>query len=350
MVIRLHVLREREPLLSDPVQSARFPVIPLLSCAMGVAATLALTSPAAAQQVRPGEQLGARYLSWAGKPAAQSGVDLRGPNGVAPHPQQATAVAASTTPGRPNRYGSTTPAYGLTPASAWIGRPAAVQPALPAEQPYAPTRTPMPLQRQAQTATQDQPQYQPQVQPQPQVQTASAPEYDAGQSFRRQAPYYAAPPQVQMAMQPTPQPTYMPPPVVVPAAAEPATASAAYDPMAPRADAPIFRMGRSAPAEQQPPEPQSFQSEAPQSQAQAAPHLLAQAAPTRPGQPAREGARYYSVHREAGHEPDPVVLPESIFIGGGASADLAEPPPAPVTTRTINGRQVLIQNEDPSLP
>lgn len=287
---------------------------------LAVAATAILGGPALAQQARPGEQMGMRYLTWAGKPATPDtpADDLRRSGDVTPRQQPASAHAA-TPVARPSRYGA--PAgNGLTPASAWTGRPTEM-PAprtthQPAPAPQAPNPEPAPLQA-----------------------AASAPEYDAGRSFRRQDSYYAAPPQVQMAMQPTPQPTYsVPPPVVVP------TATEAADPMAPRADALIYRMGRDAPAPQQPVRPQPVQQ-------QAAPHRLAQAAPTQANQPPREGARYYSVHREAGHEPDPLTLPESVFIGGGTTTDLAEPPPTPVTTRTVNGQsRVIVPNQDPTLP
>lgn len=305
-------------------QPPRILIVPLTAAAM----TLALASPSLAQQARPGEQLGMRYLSWAGKPAAQNNDQLRRPGDVTPRQQVSNLqpAAATTGPVRPNRYGA--PSNGLTPASAWTTPPA------PAPQ-YAPPQAPQPY------SSPTAPLRDAAAQAPAQMQTASAPAYDAGRSLRRQDPYIAAPPQVQMAMQPAPQPTYLPPPTTVPTAVEPAAPAAGYDPMAPRADAPIYRLGRAAQPQVQ------AQVEAP---AQAAPQPLAQQVRTQPGQPPREGARYYSVHREAGHEPDPMTLPESVFIGG-ASADLAEPPPAPVIQRTINGRNQIIANaQDPSLP
>lgn len=305
--------------MSKIVQSASVLVL-------AVVATFALTTPTLAQQARPGEQMGMRYLTWAGKPATPDSPadDLRRPGDVTPR-QQPASVHAATPVARPSRYGSPA-ANGLTPASAWTGRPTEMPAPRMAPASQAPNPAPTPLQA-----------------------SASAPEYDAGRSFRRQDPYYSAPPQVQMAMQPTPQPTYsVPPPVMVPAATE-ADAPAAYDPMAPRADAPIYRLNRGAAptAQQQPAQQQAAL--APQDQA--APHRLAQAAPTQANQPPREGARYYSVHREAGHEPDPLTLPESVFIGGGTTTDLAEPPPTPVTTRTVNGQsRVIVPSQDPTLP
>ena len=74
--------------------------------------------------------------------------------------------------------------------------------------------------------------------------------------------------------------------------------------------------------------------------------------------PPREGARYYSVHRQAGRQPDPAEIPDSVYavIPEGAfldaaRPDLADPPPAPMATRTINGRvQAINRGDDPSLP
>ncbi|CAN5319263.1 hypothetical protein BH10PSE1_BH10PSE1_00820 [soil metagenome] len=328
-------------------QSARVLIVSLTA----VAATFALASPTLAQQTRPGEQMGLRYLSWAGRPA--------GDQAVAPQQIAAVRPAPSTAaPGRPNRYGAPA-AYGLTPASAWISRRVAPTPeAAPADaQPYSAPSMPMP------TRMASPPQMLPTARPpipeqSPVQESASAPDYNVGWSFRRQDPYYSAPPQVQTAMQPTPQPTYMPPPVPIPTAVDPAAPPAGYDPMAPRADAPVFRMGAARQANQAQPDaaaqeqPTTDAEEAKfQAESQAAPRRLAQSAPVQAGDPPRGGARYYSVHREAGHEPDPLTLPESVFIGGGVTQDLAEPPPTPVTTRTVNGRaQVIVPNQDPTLP
>lgn len=110
--------------------------------------------------------------------------------------------------------------------------------------------------------------------------------------------------------------------------------------MAPRRDALIFRMGQSASAPQAPNDAEPTV---------AAPQAAAPAQAVNPGQPPRQGARYYSVHRQAGLQPDPMVLPDSVFIGG--TTDLAEPPPVPTPTRLANGRaQVMVPNADPSLP
>ena len=50
----------------------------------------------------------------------------------------------------------------------------------------------------------------------------------------------------------------------------------------------------------------------------------------------RDGARYYSVHREAGREPDPTTLPAPFFLDS-APVDLAEPPPPPTLMRNQGG-------------
>ena len=316
-----------------------------------IAASLVLASPALAQSQpqsqaqaqaqRPGEQLGMRYLSWGGKPAGTTNDGLRRASAsaastAASGPVQTVSLAVPTaaptpSPARPNRYGSVSGA-GLTPASAWI------KPRAAPAQPYAP---PAPELQAAQApqayAPQPQPQPQPQPisEPQPRPQAVAEAPHAAPIRAVRQDPYSAAPPEVQMAMHPTPQP--VPAPSATPT---PAVAEAPADPMAPRRDALIFRMGGQAPAAPQ------QQDASPGSEA---PRQLAQAAPPRSDAPARQGARYYSVHREAGHQPDPMILPESVFIGG--SADLAEPPPAPVVQRTVKGQaQVVVPNQDPSLP
>ena len=315
-----------------------------------LAATLAFATPSLAQQARPGEQLGMRYLTWAGKPAGPSNDGLRRPADFAPRAQTASLSPAVAAVGRPNRYGAAMSgaqsgaqpaANGPTPASAWIGAPSA-RSLTQAEQPRPMPQAPAP---QPQAVAMPEPIRTPAAAPADAQMTASAPAYDTSRALRRQDPYYGAPPQVQMAMQPTPQPVPLPPPPMVPTAIEPAAAALAdaapADPMAPRRDAMIFRMNRPDDAAQLAPQGQP---------AQAAPRQLAQAAPTRPGGPPRDSARYYSVHREAGHEPDPMILPESVFIGG-ASADLAEPPPALTMPRTVNGRtQVVVPNQDPTLP
>ena len=310
-----------------------------------IAASLVLASPAMAQSQspsqaqRPGEQLGMRYLSWGGKPAGTTNDGLRRASASAASPAasgqvQPVSLAIPTAaptpsltpaPTRPNRYGSVSGA-GLTPASAWI------KPRAAPAQPYAPPAPELQA-TQAPQAYAPQSQTQAIVEPRPEPQAVAEAPQAATSRAVRQDPYSAAPPEVQMAMQPTPQPVPAPSPT-------PAVAEVPADPMAPRRDALIFRMGGQAPAAPR------QQDASPGSEA---PRQLAQAAPARSDAPARQGARYYSVHREAGHQPDPMILPESVFIGG--SADLAEPPPAPVVQRAVKGQaQVVVPNQDPSLP
>ncbi|MDO1558097.1 hypothetical protein Q0812_01470 [Brevundimonas sp. 2R-24] len=143
------------------------------------------------------------------------------------------------------------------------------------------------------------------------------------------APLQAAPVQP---LQAAPAPVMAaPPPVVQPAAApapqRPQPVPAA-DPMAPRRDAPIFRLtGAQGPA----------------------------AAPAQPQQPAArpDGVRFYSTHREQGRQPDPIAMPASIDLNDPPSElvsvttetqDLAAPPEAPAVVR--NGRMVAAVESD----
>ena len=123
---------------------------------------------------------------------------------------------------------------------------------------------------------------------------------------------------------PAPVPAPSPEPAAAAASAGvPATPDAAFDPMAPRADAPVFRLQRPAAAG------------------------MAQATEAVPEQ---QGARYYSVHRQNGQRPDATVLPEGVFLDS-LPVDLAEPPPPPTVVRDRNGQnRVIVPNEDPSLP
>ena len=139
-----------------------------------------------------------------------------------------------------------------------------------------------------------------------------------------------------------PERTSIPPTAVGPAPSA--------DPMAPRRDALIFRMQAEASSQ---PAPARNEPQAPSP----APPAPAYAAVS--GQPARDGARYYSVHRAAGRQPDAPTMPASVYLDHmpidltdpPTSADLAEPPATPAVTRTVNGRvQVINPDEDPSPP
>ncbi|MDO9589236.1 MAG: hypothetical protein Q7J13_15075, partial [Brevundimonas sp.] len=170
--------------------------------AMTVAGSAVAQSAAAA----PGEARGLRYLGWSGRgpveaePARAAPVrrDLRRPNTVIPHGGLAAAEVAP--PSRPGL----TPAPGsgrtLTPANAWLQpRPTPAGTAPPPPPPPAPA-------------------------------PRAVPDYLPSQGGRGQ---------------PTPaEAVYAPP-----------EATTATDPMAPRRDAPIFRMESSAPAPPAPPPP-----------------------------------------------------------------------------------------------
>jgi hypothetical protein len=118
--------------------------------------------------------------------------------------------------------------------------------------------------------------------------------------------------------------------------------------MAPRRDALIFSLQRPAPAAVAP---------TPQTPAQA--EAEPQAAPGAETPAPQASARYYSVHRQAGRQPDATPLPAPVYLDAlpvdltatPASPDLAEPPAAPNLIRNANGRlQALPANEDPVLP
>lgn len=129
-----------------------------------------------------------------------------------------------------------------------------------------------------------------------------------------------------------------------PTAAEPhesprqtvADATAVPDPMAPRRDAPIFRL--------QPQGPGSTGQIRSDAIAQDTSGIQGSAAP-----PSPQGARYYSVHRGAGRQPDPTVIPEPVFFDS-VTLDLAEPPASEPFLRDAQGRRRAVANADPSLP
>jgi hypothetical protein len=132
-------------------------------------------------------------------------------------------------------------------------------------------------------------------------------------------PYAAVAEQGGAAVRPTPVPQTRVPSTPVPQTPVSARQDESADPLAPRRDAAIWRLtergtqGRAETAPSQPnqPAPQSSTSD-------------------------RDGARYYSVHREAGRAPDPTTLPAPFFLDS-APVDLAEPPPPPTLTRNQGG-------------
>ena len=242
-----------------------------------------------------------RYLNWAGRgdvampgvaeAPSQPNAPQRRPNRVIPHGAAYEAVAPVPTVA-PNA-----PRGALTPANAWM-------------RPPAPTPAPVPV---AMTASP----------PPPRARTV--PDFVPDQGGRGQP----APADVVLAS----------PPPAAPAA------SPAVDPMAPRRDAPIFRM-------QQAPAPAPVQAPpAPQGQAEAAPaapdpRRVATVTTNPDDRPVEQGARYYSVHRQAGREPDALTLPQPTYVDALAittpvtlaSQDLAQPDQGPTLIRDAQGR------------
>jgi hypothetical protein len=261
-----------------------------------------------------------RYMTWANRPVSTSPATLgaaltkpaevvvdapagppRSRNDLIPR-----RVAPSQGPARPTmRTADATlaPSRGLTPASAWLGP--RVAPAFasgtPAPVPYAASEMiPAPL---AASIPAPSTYAQPAPIPEPVERAAPdpmAPRRDAAIfSLQRQAP---------------------------PAQHEPAQLDEhAADPMAPRRDARIFQL-----------QPQS-----------APPQQTAEAAPPQGAQTEQSRSRYYSVHRDAGRQPDPAVLPEPVYFDS-VTVDLAEPPASEPLVRDAQGRRRVVANVDPS--
>lgn len=272
----------------------------LAAAALAATGLLTLADAASAQSASGARDL--RYLSWPGRaeaadPAARAVAQptaarpsLRRPNTVIPHggfaavePPAPRALAPA--PGQPRRT--------LTPANAWLQPPAPVPASAPVMTPPPPhATTPPPAPR-------------------------PGPEYLPDQGGRSQP---------------------APAEVVYPAPARPAETAptAAADPMAPRRDAPIFRM------QQTPPEPAP--AAAPPAEAPTRPRRVAEVSNSGE-RPAPQGARYYSVHRQNGREPDALVMPTPTYVDAlvvsmtdiPASRDLAEPEQGPTLIRDQNG-------------
>ena len=280
---------------------------PILTTALLAAAGVVLFAGTASAQsagAPAGEARGLRYLSWPSRgeaapaPAAAAATgavrrDLRRPNTVIPHGGFAAAAPAPARPGL-------TPAPGagrtLTPANAWMNRAAPPpQPAMPAPAP------PLPIAAPAVRAT---------------------PDYLPDPDGRGQA--------IPAAILQPPAP-----------AVQPASATAGpVDPMAPRRDAPIFRMQQeAAPA----PAPADQPVEA--ADRASRPRRVAEAANTGE-RPPQQGGRYYSVHRQNGRQPDTLEIPDPTYIDALAvtlpetiaSQDLAVPEQGPTLIRDAQGR------------
>ncbi|WP_156320435.1 hypothetical protein [Brevundimonas sp. AAP58] len=285
-------------------------------------ACLSLGGVAEAQTQAP--PTGSRYLSWANRTTSTTPPRMAAnaaradilPRRVAPSQGLARPQMQPFNPPIPITEG------GLTPASAWIGPRVAPSfaPGNPDPLAYATTELAA-------------------APPPPPVMTTPA----------RTAPVAPPPPRVEAPVPaPVAQPVYTAS-ASAPAAA-PTTASAA-DPMAPRPDAPIFRLRSqgAAPAPTQTAQPQSAPAE--QAPAQPAPVQQApiQQAPAQTSATGQAPARYYSVHRAAGRQPDPTVMPDPVFFDSVAM-DLAAPPEMEPPRRDAQGRLIPVANADPSLP
>ncbi|MGV8929235.1 MAG: hypothetical protein ACOH1E_05755 [Brevundimonas sp.] len=276
---------------------------PILTSAFLAAAGVVLFAAAASAQTADapaGEARGLRYLSWSSRgevtrptPAVATPAapyrSLRRPNRVIPHGGLAEPAPASLPPGPPSTPGVHRT---LTPANAWMHRPA------PQPEPTLPTAGPAPV---------------------PAQPLRAIPDYLPDAGGRAQA---------------------------VPAALIAAPASVRTDPsdpMAPRRDAPIFRMQQEAPpaAQMAVPVPAVMQPAA----AAAQPRRVAEAVNTGE-RPPQQGGRYYSVHRQNGRQPDALEMPDPTYVDAIAvtmpetiaSQDLAAPEQGPTLIRDNQGR------------
>ena len=300
---------------------------PRFSAALAVIALVTVATPALAQQPPGQGTSGLRYLAWPGKTTTQAPVaarpmaarpaarapsepsstrprsaptpaPVRRPSPVIPHGGTPASSAVTSTAAVPSQRG------GLTPANAWM-RPAVTMPA------PAPVAAPGPM--------------------------TSAPDV-----YARPAAPIAAP---QM-------PEYLPEPARIAApelAPEPAPVAVA-DPMAPRRDAPVFRMQGVAADRRQPAPDLPSADRTPQPQPQPQPASQPQPRPTASSAPSQQGAVYYSVHRQNGRQPDSIPLPAPFFLDS-APVDLAEPPAQPALMRNAEGRvQAVPATDEPTLP
>lgn len=291
---------------------------PILTTALlAVAGTVLFAGGTSAQNAAPhsGEARGLRYLSWPSRgeasPAAPATPaagrrDLRRPNTVIPHGGFTAAAPVPTRPGL-------TPAPGarrtLTPANAWM-HPVAPppEPVMAAPPPAVPLR-PAPAQP-------------------PAAQPRATPDYLPDPGGRGQA--------VPAEMIYAPAPSQAPP-----------VESSPFDPMAPRRDAPIFRMQQDSPALAPAPAaaPPVVQPAAAAAQATPQPRRVAEVSNSGERPPA-QGGRYYSVHRQNGRQPDALEMPAPNYVDALvvtmpetiASQDLAAPEQGPTLIRDAQGR------------
>ncbi|QFU31193.1 hypothetical protein [Brevundimonas sp. Bb-A] len=277
---------------------------PVLLLSSVLFAALMGAGAAAAQVATTSE--GLRYLSWPGKPPVARGPDARVPARASSAQTTAPRATLAALPlARLDAPASTAVAArrGLTPASDWLSPAVASQP-VSQPRPYEAT-TPQPAPVQVASA-QPEPVQAPVVQPP----VVKAPVVQAAADRSAPAP--------QNALQPTPQ------------------ADAPGDPMAPRRDAPIFRLTQTGMAAAAPAATPPVQTAA--VQAEASPLASVPSA-------APQGARFYSVHRQAGHRPDPIPQAQPVYLDAlpvemsqtPSSADLAQPDGPPALIRNRDG-------------
>ena len=273
---------------------------PVLLLSSVLFAALMGAGAAAAQVATTSE--GLRYLSWPGKPPVARGPDARASSAQTTAPR---ATLAALPLARLDAPASTAVAArrGLTPASDWLSPAVASQP-VSQPRPYEAT-TPQPAPVQVASA-----QPEPVQAPVVQAPVVQAPVVQAAADRSAPAP--------QNALQPTPQ------------------ADAPGDPMAPRRDAPIFRLTQTSMAAAAPAATPPVQTAA--VQAEASPLASVPSA-------APQGARFYSVHRQAGHRPDPIPQAQPVYLDAlpvemsqtPSSADLAQPDRPPALIRNRDG-------------
>ncbi len=273
---------------------------PVLLLSSVLFAALMGAGAAAAQVATTSE--GLRYLSWPGKPPVARGPDARASSAQTTAPR---ATLAALPLARLDAPASTAVAArrGLTPASDWLSPAVASQP-VSQPRPYEAT-TPQPAPVQVASA-----QPEPVQAPIVRAPVVQAPVVQAAADRTAPAP--------QNAPQPTPQ------------------ADAPGDPMAPRRDAPIFRLTQTSMAAAAPAATPPVQTAA--VQAEASPLASVPSA-------APQGARFYSVHRQAGHRPDPIPQAQPVYLDAlpvemsqtPSSADLAQPDGPPALIRNRDG-------------
>lgn len=340
---------------------------------LAAASALLLADVACAQ----GQDSGMRYLSWSDRPRTQPqpvaarpegrADGLRRPNMVIPHGgfAQVESQPSRLTPAPGGRYD------GLTPANTWLSRRGAMpaQPAAP--QPAAPAPAPALRDEVAYAAPPPS-----QVEAPRELIPPGYPDYMPGRGYRQYVPgevimpvtpqgepvYHGegAPAPTQQQPRPSrpaaPQPQFQPQAMRAPQPEAPSQSAgpgtgANPDPMAPRRDAPIFRIQQAArTAMQEPAPPQTTPSPPVNTDAAAdpnAPRRVAMVTNNTADRPGRDqGARYYSLHRQNGQRPDGIALPEPTYVDAlavnlaetPASQDLAAPDRGPTLIRDNQGR------------